>query len=219
MPTGNLLLSVLDMYDIHQDSIGDSTGRLDDKLLRSELRGRIEQCVVIGPVGCRLLCLSLAPAPVRRVPTSPTPPCAATTRPCATLIARRPTSTRRRPTARPRCTGRSTATTRRWSNLLIRAGANVKAANRDGVDAAVAGQRQRRRRRSIEALLKAGADANEQLPLGETPLMIAARTGNVEAMKVLLDRGADVNAKETLRGTTPLMWAADEGARRRRCSC
>ena len=41
--------------------------------------------------------------------------------------------------------------------------------------------------------------------------MMAARTGNVEAMKVLLDHGADVNAKETLRGTTPLMWAADEG--------
>jgi ankyrin repeat protein len=29
-------------------------------------------------------------------------------------------------------------------------------------------------------------------------------------MKVLLDRGADVNAKESLRGTTALMWAADE---------
>jgi len=28
IPTGNLLLSLLDMYDIHQDSIGDSTGRL-----------------------------------------------------------------------------------------------------------------------------------------------------------------------------------------------
>ena len=40
--------------------------------------------------------------------------------------------------------------------------------------------------------------------------MAASRTGNVEAMKVLLDHGADINAKETLRGTTPLMWAADE---------
>src|SRR5580700_4069049 len=28
VPTGNLLLSLLDMYDVHQDSIGDSTGRL-----------------------------------------------------------------------------------------------------------------------------------------------------------------------------------------------
>src|SRR6187431_2079090 len=30
VPTGNLLLSVLEKYDIHQDSIGDSTGRLDN---------------------------------------------------------------------------------------------------------------------------------------------------------------------------------------------
>ena len=30
IPTGNLLLSVLDRFDIHQDSIGDSTGRLEN---------------------------------------------------------------------------------------------------------------------------------------------------------------------------------------------
>jgi hypothetical protein len=30
VPTGNLLLSLLDKYDIHQESIGDSTGRLAD---------------------------------------------------------------------------------------------------------------------------------------------------------------------------------------------
>jgi hypothetical protein len=41
--------------------------------------------------------------------------------------------------------------------------------------------------------------------------MVASRTGNVDAMKVLLDHGANVNAKEILRGTTALMWAADEG--------
>jgi hypothetical protein len=29
IPTGNLLLTVLDKFDIHQDSIGDSTGRLE----------------------------------------------------------------------------------------------------------------------------------------------------------------------------------------------
>jgi uncharacterized protein len=94
--------------------------------------------------------------------------------------------------------------------LLLRAGANAKAANREGTtplelasttgDAVI-----------LAALVNAGADPNEKLALGKTPLMIASRTGNVEAMKVLLDRGADVNAKETLRGTTALMWAADEG--------
>jgi hypothetical protein len=30
VPTGNLLLSLLDRFDIHLDSIGDSTGRLED---------------------------------------------------------------------------------------------------------------------------------------------------------------------------------------------
>jgi len=30
VPTGNLLLSVLDQFDIHLDKIGDSTGRLEN---------------------------------------------------------------------------------------------------------------------------------------------------------------------------------------------
>jgi ankyrin repeat protein len=93
--------------------------------------------------------------------------------------------------------------------VLIRAGANVKAANREGATplwlASVNGDAA-----MITALLTGGADPNEPLPLGRTPLMVASRTGKVDAMKVLLDRGADVNAKETLRGTTALMWAADE---------
>jgi ankyrin repeat protein len=41
--------------------------------------------------------------------------------------------------------------------------------------------------------------------------MIAARTGNPEALEVLIEAGADVNAAEAERGTTPLMWAADQG--------
>jgi len=32
--------------------------------------------------------------------------------------------------------------------------------------------------------------------------MLAARTGNVDAIKVLIDHKADLNAKEKLRGTT-----------------
>jgi uncharacterized protein len=95
-------------------------------------------------------------------------------------------------------------------DLLLRAGANAKAANREGATplwlASVNGDAS-----IIAALIKGGADANEKLPLGRTPLMEASRTGNIEAMKVLLDHGADVNAKESLRGTTALMWAADQG--------
>lgn len=63
----------------------------------------------------------------------------------------------------------------------------------------------------IGKLLKAGADPNELAPKGETPLMFAARNGNVEAIKVLLAAKANVNAKEKVRGTTALMWAAEQG--------
>ena len=40
--------------------------------------------------------------------------------------------------------------------------------------------------------------------------MTAARTGNVDAVKMLLTFGATVNAKEAWRGQTALMWAAAE---------
>ena len=55
----------------------------------------------------------------------------------------------------------------------------------------------------IEQLLKAGADPNTRTTAdGETVLMTSARAGNVDAVKVLLDHGADVNAKEAYRGQT-----------------
>jgi ankyrin repeat protein len=64
--------------------------------------------------------------------------------------------------------------------------------------------------RVIEALLDAGADAKTATPEGETVLMTASRTGRVEAMRLLLARGADPNAQETRFGETALMWAAAE---------
>ena len=51
----------------------------------------------------------------------------------------------------------------------------------------------------IAKLVQAGADPNERRSLGgETALMMASRTGNVAAIQVLLDHGAEVNAKTTL---------------------
>ena len=60
----------------------------------------------------------------------------------------------------------------------------------------------------IEALLKAGADANSVKANGTTALMIAAASGSADAVKVLLDHGANVNAKESAHGQTALMFAA-----------
>jgi len=64
--------------------------------------------------------------------------------------------------------------------------------------------------RVIDALLQGGADAKTATPEGETVLMTASRTGNVEAMRLLLARGADPNAQERWFGETALMWAAAE---------
>ena len=51
---------------------------------------------------------------------------------------------------------------------------------------------------------------NVALPEGETILMTAARTGQPEVVKLLLDAGADLNAREHWFGETALMWAAAE---------
>jgi len=96
------------------------------------------------------------------------------------------------------------------ADLLIRAGANVSAANRDGVTpmqlAAVNGTAP-----MIEKLIKAGANPNASLSkFGDTALMLAARTGKLDGVKLLLDNGAQVNAIETWGGTNTLMWAVSE---------
>ncbi len=57
-------------------------------------------------------------------------------------------------------------------------------------------------------LLDAGANVDSPNAEGQTALMVVARTGNLEAAKLLLRRGADVNAVERWGGQTALMWAA-----------
>src|SRR6185295_10732810 len=54
--------------------------------------------------------------------------------------------------------------------------------------------------------LKAGANPNAALLLGETPLMVAARSGHADIVEQLLAKDANVNARAG-RGQTALMWA------------
>ncbi len=96
------------------------------------------------------------------------------------------------------------------TDMLLRAGARVSAANQSGVApmllAAMNGNAA-----ILERLLQAGAGPNTPLSQSaDTALMMAARTGKVDAVRVLLDHGAQVNAKETWGGTTALMWAVSE---------
>src|SRR5207244_3795588 len=62
----------------------------------------------------------------------------------------------------------------------------------------------------VDRLLNAGANAQQLGTNGETMLMLAARNGNPVVIKRLAGAGADVNATERLRGTTALMWAAEQ---------
>ena len=92
--------------------------------------------------------------------------------------------------------------------LLLSAGADVEAANQYGARplslASAGGYTQ-----TLAALLEAGADPT-LMTAGVPPILSAARTGNVDAVRLLARHGADVNAKEPLRGQTALMWAAAE---------
>ena len=96
------------------------------------------------------------------------------------------------------------------TELLLRAGANPRRANRYGVTPlAIAAMRGNAA--VVLALLEANADPEQVSLEGETALMIAARTGKVEAVRALLAHKAKVNAVEQSRGQTALMWAAAEG--------
>lgn len=60
----------------------------------------------------------------------------------------------------------------------------------------------------VKVLLDAGAEVNIADSRQTTPLMLAAASGGADAIKLLLDHEADVNAKEAARGQTALMFAA-----------
>ena len=95
------------------------------------------------------------------------------------------------------------------ANALLRAGADANATNELGVAplslACVNGSAA-----LVERLLAHGADADHAQPTGVTPLMSCARSGNVDAVRHLLAGKASVNARETVRGQTALMWAVAE---------
>jgi ankyrin repeat protein len=92
--------------------------------------------------------------------------------------------------------------------LLLAAGANAKAATREGAITPLLMACQNGNAALIETLLKAGSDANAVKTNGTTPLMMAAASGHADAVQTLLAHGANVNAKESAHGQTALMFAA-----------
>jgi ankyrin repeat protein len=64
----------------------------------------------------------------------------------------------------------------------------------------------------LKSITASGADVNLRDARGSTPLMHAAAVGSLDAMKILLKAGADVNAKNGL-DTSALIWGALDPAK------
>jgi ankyrin repeat protein len=94
------------------------------------------------------------------------------------------------------------------ADLLIYAGANLKAATRLGGYTPLFMAGKSGSAPVIERLLKAGADPKAAASFGLTPLMMAATAGDPESVRLLLEHGADPNAAENEHGQTPLSFAA-----------
>ena len=62
----------------------------------------------------------------------------------------------------------------------------------------------------VEALVRRGADFNEQNRTGWNMLTLAANHGRIASARALIDNGADVN-KQGKHGVTPLMRAVHMG--------
>ncbi len=79
------------------------------------------------------------------------------------------------------------------ADLLIRAGANVNAAN-DLRTTPLSLACTNGNAAFVDRLLKAGASPNTAIAIGETPMMTCASAGNADAVRMLIARGGDVNA-------------------------
>jgi ankyrin repeat protein len=96
------------------------------------------------------------------------------------------------------------------ADRLLKAGADPKAANRYGMTALPLAC-ENGNPAMIDRLLEAGVSPNLTGPFGETALHTCARSGRVEAAKILIAHGASIDAPESWRGQTPMMWAAAQG--------
>lgn len=64
---------------------------------------------------------------------------------------------------------------------------------------------------AVKAFLDKGVNVNSKTRYGATALSYACDKGHVEVVKLLIERGADVNSRDTFYGEVPLGWALSKG--------
>jgi ankyrin repeat protein len=97
------------------------------------------------------------------------------------------------------------------ADLLMYAGANVKATTRIGSYTPLLVAAKGGNAKVIDTLLKHGADPDRPTTNGTTALMLAAASGNVDAVRILAYYSTNINARENVKGETALAFAAASG--------
>jgi len=64
---------------------------------------------------------------------------------------------------------------------------------------------------AVENFLLAGMDPNVTDEKGNTALISTAKEGHLEIVELLLEKGADIEGRDSKFGGTPLIWAAIRG--------
>jgi hypothetical protein len=64
---------------------------------------------------------------------------------------------------------------------------------------------------AVKAFLDKGVDVNAKTHYGATALAYACDKGHTELVRLLLERGANPNVRDTFYNATPMSWAAPKG--------
>ena len=68
---------------------------------------------------------------------------------------------------------------------------------------------------AVKKFLDEGVDVNTKFRYGTTALSFACDRGHLEVVRLLLDRGADPNVKDTFYNVTPIGWASSPAQTRK----